>query len=97
MSYVYERSNGLFEIRYPIPSDVVSYFPKPNSKRFRTHIIKSLSTRDQNDANKAAIDCIKEFEGAFSVLREGVAAVVVPGVAPNSIAMGKQMDAAMSI
>ncbi len=73
MSYVYRRSNGLFEIRYPIPSDVVGYFPKPNGKGFKTHIIKSLSTRNQMEANKVAIDCTMEIEGAFSVLRDGVA------------------------
>lgn len=73
MSYVYQRSNGVFEIRYPIPSDVGSYFLKPNGKGFRTHIIKSLSTRAQKEANKKAIDCIKEIEGVFSVLRVGVA------------------------
>lgn len=73
MSYVYKRSIGLFEIRYPIPSDLVSYFPKPNGKGFKTHLIKSLGTRDQQEANKVAIDCAKEIEGAFSFLRDGIA------------------------
>ena len=73
MSYVYRRANGLFEIRYPIPADVVSYFPKPKGKGVRSHIIKSLGTRDQKEANKAAVERAKEIEAVFSALRDGVA------------------------
>ncbi|MAN46162.1 MAG: hypothetical protein CMF04_08170 [Hyphomonas sp.] len=71
MGYVYKRSNGFFEIRYPISSDVVSYFPKPNGKSFKTHTIKSLGTRDQQETNKVVIDCAREIEGTFSFLRDG--------------------------
>ena len=70
MSYVYERSNGLFEIRYPIPSDVVNYFPKPSGKGFRTHIIKSLGTRDKSVANTKAVGELSAIESMFSVLRK---------------------------
>lgn len=73
MSYVYARSNGLFEIRYPIPVYVVNYFPKPSGKGFRTHIIKSLGTRDKSVATSTAIAEVSAFESMFSVLREGVA------------------------
>ena len=51
MSYVYKRSdNGIFEIKYPVPSDVQAYFPKPKGNGFRTHIYVSLGTRDRTEA-----------------------------------------------
>jgi len=74
MSYVYKRpGNGIFEIKYPVPSDVRAYFPKPSGNGFRTHITVSLGTRDQTEANRLAQKKFVELEDKFDVLRQGVA------------------------
>lgn len=71
MGYIYRRSNGIFEIRYPIPDDVRSYFPKGDGRTFKSHVIVSLSTRDQAEANRSAVSKFEHIEQKFSVLREG--------------------------
>ncbi|MBU2604691.1 MAG: site-specific integrase [Alphaproteobacteria bacterium] len=72
MSYVYKRPNGLFEVRFPIPNDLRGYFPKSDRMSFKTHIIVSLGTRDQAEANSSATSRFVEIEQKFSVLRDGV-------------------------
>lgn len=73
MDYVYRRTGGLFEVRYPIPDDLRGYFPKKNSTKFRTHLIQSLGTRDQSEANGRARELFLAFEKKFALLRDGVA------------------------
>jgi integrase len=71
MDYVYRRPNNIFEVRYPVPDDVRSYFPKTDGIRSKTHIIISLGTRDQAEANRIARTKFAEIEQKFSVLRDG--------------------------
>lgn len=71
MPFVYPRSNGIYEIRYPIPDDVRSYFPKSDGSSFKSHVIVSLGTRDQAEANRLAASKFPEIEQKFSVLRGG--------------------------
>ncbi|MEH6810584.1 MAG: DUF6538 domain-containing protein [Hyphomonas oceanitis] len=72
MDYVYKRVNGLYEIRYPVPDDVRSYFPKSDGKSLREKLYISLGTRDQVEANRTALTKFVEIEQKFSVLRDGV-------------------------
>lgn len=51
--HVQLRSNGMLELRYPIPRDVAPRFPQVNG-RVRTHLICSLGTRDIRLANAKA-------------------------------------------
>lgn len=71
MDYVYKRGNGWYQIRYPIPGEVRSYFPKRDGKSFKKHIIVSLGTCDPTEANRLARFKFVEIENKFSVLREG--------------------------
>jgi hypothetical protein len=70
MGYVYKRSNGIYEIRYPIPADVRSNFPKPSGSGLKSHVILSLGTRDQAEANRLSFQKIVEIDGKFSTLRD---------------------------
>ena len=72
MQYVYPRSNGIFEIRYPVPDDVQKYFPKPNGEGYRDAIVQSLGTRDQQEANRRAAEKMRDLDRRFSILRLGV-------------------------
>lgn len=72
MGYVYKRSSGIYEIRYPIPADVQPNFPQPNGSGLRSHIILSLGTRDQVEANRLSRQKTIEIEGKFSTLRDVV-------------------------
>lgn len=69
MSYVHQRSNGIFEIRYPIPKDVRIYFPKRNGEGVRDQIIESLSTRDRAEASRRATEKIQNLNRRFAALR----------------------------
>jgi len=71
MGYIYRRPNGIFEIRYPIPSNVRSYFPKGDGRTFKSHVIVSLGTRDQAEANRSAVSKFEQIEQKFAVLRDG--------------------------
>ena len=71
MDYVYKRVNGLYEIRYPVPDDVRSYFPKSDGKSLREKLYISLGTRDQVEANRTALTKFVDIEQKFSVLRDG--------------------------
>ncbi|MEZ6001081.1 DUF6538 domain-containing protein [Hyphomonas sp.] len=72
MGYVYKRSSGIYEIRYPIPADVQPNFPQPSGSGLRSHIILSLGTRDIGEANRLSAHKIVEIEGKFSTLRDVV-------------------------
>lgn len=71
MSYVYARSDGNLELRYPIPPELQCYFPKTNGLGFRQFVGGSLRTKDTVVANAAAADRISEHEKLFSFLRGG--------------------------
>lgn len=69
MGYVYSRSDGNLELRYPIPAELQCYFPKPNGKGFRTFVGGSLGTKDTMTANAAAAERIAKYERLFGFLR----------------------------
>ena len=69
MNYVYPRSNGLLELRYPIPNELRSYFPKTSGNGNRVWIGGSLGTRDATSANVTARERIERYEKLFAVLR----------------------------
>jgi integrase len=71
MGYIYRRPNGIFEIRYPIPGNVRCYFPKGDGGTFKSHVIVSLGTRDQTEANRSAVSKFEQIEQKFAVLRDG--------------------------
>lgn len=72
MRYVYKRPEGLFQIRYPIPIRLRSYFPNSEGIGFKKHIIVSLGTRDQSEANRSASPRMLEIEQKLSLLDDGV-------------------------
>ncbi|MEH6489320.1 site-specific integrase [Hyphomonas oceanitis] len=72
MTYVYTRSGGLYEVRYPIPEDVRSYFPKKDGIGFKRQVTVSLGTRDPAKANRIAPSKFAEIESKFAVLRNAV-------------------------
>lgn len=72
MQYVYKRSDGHWQYRYPIPSDVSRYYPTGDGSKFRTHFVGSLGTPDRDEACRRAVLEFAKFERKFSMLRDGV-------------------------
>lgn len=72
MNYVYTRTNGLLELRYPIPVELQVYFPKRSGKGFRNWIGGSLGTRDTTVANQSARNRIERYEKLFSLLSDEI-------------------------
>lgn len=69
MTYVYARSDGNLELRYPIPPELQCFFPKTNGLGFRQFIGGSLGTKDTTVANAAAARRISEYEQLLGFLR----------------------------
>lgn len=72
MNYVYSRSDGNLELRYPIPEKLRRYFPKANGLDTRKWIGGSLGTKDSNVANRTAAEQVSRYEKLFAFLRDEV-------------------------